>query len=92
MSGSPDPKLIADLVDANRILYSQGVVDGFGHVSVRHDKTPGHFLLSRSMAPGLVHAADIMEFDINSEAVGGAGPPSISSASSTAKSTGRART
>src|SRR5216684_1265288 len=58
-----DPALIEDLVAANRILYDQGVVDGFGHVSVRHDKRPEHFLLARSMAPGLVAAGDIMEFD-----------------------------
>src|SRR5258708_34239599 len=64
-----DPALIEDLVTANRILFDQGVVDGFGHVSVRHDKRPGHFLLARSMAPGLVAAADIMEFDRDGEAV-----------------------
>src|SRR6266568_1904539 len=64
-----DPALIEDLVAANRILYDQGVVDGFGHVSVRHDKRPEHFLLARSMAPGLVTAADIMEFDRDGEAV-----------------------
>ncbi len=60
---APDPALIEDLVAANRILYDQGVVDGFGHVSVRHDQRPDHFLLARSMAPGLVTAADIMQFD-----------------------------
>jgi len=59
--------LIDDLVAANRILYDQGVVDGFGHVSVRHDKNPEHFLLARSMAPGLVTSADIMEFDREGE-------------------------
>ena len=64
-----DPALIEDLVAANRILYNEGVVDGFGHVSVRHDKRPEHFLLARSMAPGLVEAADIMEFDQGGEAV-----------------------
>lgn len=64
-----DPALIEDLVAANRILYNEGVVDGFGHISVRHDKRPGHFLLARSMAPGLVQAADIMEFDRDGEAV-----------------------
>jgi HCOMODA/2-hydroxy-3-carboxy-muconic semialdehyde decarboxylase len=57
------PTVIDDLVAANRILYDQGVVDGFGHVSVRHDQNPEHFLLARSMAPGLVTSADIMEFD-----------------------------
>jgi HCOMODA/2-hydroxy-3-carboxy-muconic semialdehyde decarboxylase len=64
-----DPTLIDDLVAANRILFDQGVVDGFGHVSVRHDQRPEHFLLARSMAPGLVAAADIMEFDREGEAV-----------------------
>src|SRR5712671_6329734 len=37
-SPAPDPRLIADLVTANHILYDQHVVDAFGHVSVRHDK------------------------------------------------------
>lgn len=55
--------LVGDLVAANRILFDQGVVDGFGHVSVRHDKDPSRFLLSRSMAPGLVTAADILQVD-----------------------------
>jgi HCOMODA/2-hydroxy-3-carboxy-muconic semialdehyde decarboxylase len=64
-----DPALIEDLVAANRILYDQGVVDGFGHVSVRHDKNPEHFLLARSMAPGLVTTADIMEFDRDGNAI-----------------------
>ena len=59
----PDPALVEDLVAANRILYNEGVVDGFGHVSVRHDKSPERFLLARSMAPGLVTAADILEHD-----------------------------
>lgn len=64
-----DPALIDELVAANRILFDQGVVDGFGHVSMRHDKNPAHFLLARSMAPGLVTARDIMEFDAGGEAV-----------------------
>src|SRR2546423_5816284 len=68
-SPTADPALIEDLVAANRILYDQGVVDGFGHVSVRHDKNPEHFLLARSMAPGLVTAADIMEFDLDGNAI-----------------------
>jgi hypothetical protein len=56
-----DPKLVDDLVYANRILYQQDVLDGFGHVSVRSDKDPSHFLMSRSIAPGQVTARDIME-------------------------------
>ena len=64
-----DAALIDDLVTANRILYDQGVVDGFGHVSARHDKDPARYLLSRSMAPALVTPADIMEFDLDSNPV-----------------------
>lgn len=64
-AGPADPALIEDLVAANRILFDQGVVDGFGHVSARHDRNPDRFLLSRSMAPGLVTPADIMEFDLD---------------------------
>ena len=65
-----DSALLEDLVTANRILFREGVVDGFGHVSVRHDKRAGCFLLSRSMAPGLVSALDIMAFDLDGETVG----------------------
>ena len=64
-----DPKLLEDLVYANRILYQQDVLDGFGHVSARSDKDPSHFLMSRSMAPGLVTSNDIMEFDSDGEPV-----------------------
>jgi len=62
-----DPHLIEDLVYANRILYQQEVLDGFGHVSVRSDKDPSHFLMSRSMAPALVTSNDIMEYGSDGE-------------------------
>jgi len=65
----PDPKLIEDLVAANHVLYDLGVVDGFGHISVRHDKDPTHYLMSRSMAPALVEAGDILEYDLDSNAI-----------------------
>jgi HCOMODA/2-hydroxy-3-carboxy-muconic semialdehyde decarboxylase len=64
-----DPQLIDDLVAANRILHDQGVVDGFGHVSARHNTDPARFLLARSMAPGLVTVDDIMEFDLGGDAL-----------------------
>lgn len=51
--------IIDDLVTANHILYNEGVVDGFGHISVRHPTRPDRFLLSRSIAPGTVNAEDI---------------------------------
>jgi ribulose-5-phosphate 4-epimerase/fuculose-1-phosphate aldolase len=64
-----NPELVDKLVAANRILYRQGVVDGFGHASVRHDKSPGHFLLARNMAPGMVCRADILTFDLDGAAL-----------------------
>jgi len=70
---APDPALLDRLVLANRILYHQGVVDGFGHVSARHDRAPGHFLLARNMAPGLVHREDLITFDLDGEALDAAG-------------------
>ncbi len=68
-TGAHDPKLIEDLVYANRILSDQGVLDAFGHVSVRDDKNPNGFLMSRSLAPALVTSSDILEFDRNGEPV-----------------------
>ncbi len=60
---------IRELVDANHILFDQGVVDGFGHVSVRHPERSDRFLLARSMAPALVTEADVLEFDLDGNAV-----------------------
>jgi len=65
---------IGELVSANHILFDQGVVDGFGHVSVRHPDNPEHFLLSRSMAPGLVTEKDVLEFDLDGNQVVPNGP------------------
>ena len=55
-----DSAILDDLVVANHILFDQGVVDAFGHVSVRHDKDPTRFLLARNMAPGQVELAEIV--------------------------------
>ena len=68
-AGPVDPALIDDLVAANRILADQGVVDGYGHASVRHPADPQRYLMSRSIAPETVTAADIMEYDLDSVAV-----------------------
>jgi ribulose-5-phosphate 4-epimerase/fuculose-1-phosphate aldolase len=62
--------LIDDLVVANHILASQGVLDGFGHVSIRNPGNPNHYFVSRSLAPGLVTAADIIEYDLDSNPIG----------------------
>jgi HCOMODA/2-hydroxy-3-carboxy-muconic semialdehyde decarboxylase len=65
---------IRELVDANHILFDQGVVDGFGHVSVRHPERPDRFMLARSMAPALVTEQDILEFDLDGNPVVPNGP------------------
>ena len=65
MPQAASPDLIDDLVVANHILVNEGVLDGFGHISVRHDSEPGLFLIARSMAPGLVQAADIVMCDLD---------------------------
>ena len=62
---SASTELIDDLVTANHILVHEGVLDGFGHVSVRHDRRDDRFLIARSMAPALVSAQDILECDFD---------------------------
>ena len=66
---APASELVENLVVANHILFDQGVVDAFGHISVRHDSRPDRFLLARNMAPGQVTADDIVEFTLDGEAV-----------------------
>src|SRR6267154_3670763 len=68
------PLLVEDLIDANRILYHLGVVDGFGHVSARHPTDASRFLISRSMAPALVTAADLMAIHLDGRPVSDNGP------------------
>jgi HCOMODA/2-hydroxy-3-carboxy-muconic semialdehyde decarboxylase len=52
---------------ANRILAHEGIVDAFGHISVRHPTDPGRFLISRHRAPELVAPADILEYTLDTE-------------------------
>ena len=61
--------VLEDLAAASRILVDQGVFDAAGHASMRHPGNPKHFLMSRSLAPQLVTANDIMEFDLESVAI-----------------------
>ena len=63
-------ELLDDLVAANRVLAMEGVLDGYGHVSVRAQARPGHFILSRSLAPQLVTRADLIEHGPDSEPIG----------------------
>jgi HCOMODA/2-hydroxy-3-carboxy-muconic semialdehyde decarboxylase len=69
-AADPDEKRrIDDLVIANHILANQSILDAWGHVSIRSAKNPKHFYLSRSLAPALVKAEDIMEYDEDSKPV-----------------------
>lgn len=69
-SSSPvDPALIRELVLASHILARHGVLDAWGHVSVRHPANPQRYLMSRARAPALITADDIMEFDLDSNPV-----------------------
>jgi ribulose-5-phosphate 4-epimerase/fuculose-1-phosphate aldolase len=63
-----------ELAVANRILGHEGVIDAFGHVSLRHPERPDRYLLSRSRAPALVEPDDILEFTLDSEPVE---PPTV---------------
>jgi HCOMODA/2-hydroxy-3-carboxy-muconic semialdehyde decarboxylase len=58
-----------DLVIANRILANEGVVDAFGHVSIRSPENPNRYFQSRSRAPELVTTDDLMEFDLAGDAI-----------------------
>lgn len=78
ISGGPvEANVIADLAAASRILAKQGVVDGFGHVSMRHPLNPSRYLMSRSKAPALVTPEDIIEYDLESVAVNANGRASF---------------
>ncbi len=57
-----------ELVIGNRILANEGVVDAYGHLSVRHPNDPERYLMSCSRAPALVTLDDIMEFTLDGEA------------------------
>ena len=70
-----DATLIDKVVTANHILADHGVVDGFGHASARHDRSPEHFLLSRNRAPALVTREDIVTYDLDGNAVDAEGRP-----------------
>ncbi len=63
------------VVSANRILAREGVVDAFGHVSIRHPERPDRFLMARSRSPELVTYDDILEFDLGGEPIDPNGPP-----------------
>ena len=75
--GKVPAERIADLAAASRILAAQGVVDGFGHVSMRHPSAPDRYLMARSLAPALVTPKDIIEYDLDSNPCNAAGRSSF---------------
>ena len=76
-AGPIDPALMQDLVVANHVLTDLNVIDGFGHVSMRHPTDPNRYLMGRSVAPALVTADDIMEYDLDSHPVDAKGRASF---------------
>jgi ribulose-5-phosphate 4-epimerase/fuculose-1-phosphate aldolase len=70
MSGESSLEIaLEELVVANRILANEGVIDAFGHVSVRDPRRPDRYLLARSRSPELVERRDIMEFDLDNRPI-----------------------
>ena len=72
-----DQELLDDLVAANRILAEHGVIDAYGHVSIRHPENPERFFLARAIAPETVERADILEYDLDGNAVDARGRDSV---------------
>jgi len=60
---------IEDLALASRILANEGVLDAYGHVSIRHPSDPSRYLMARSLPPALITPADILAFDLASKPV-----------------------
>ena len=72
-SAVPLASILDELVTANRILAREGVVDAFGHVSIRHPALPDRFILSAARAPDCLEAEDLMEFTLEGAPLDAAG-------------------
>jgi ribulose-5-phosphate 4-epimerase/fuculose-1-phosphate aldolase len=59
---------ILDLVIASRTLAEHGVIDAYGHATVRSESNPQRYYMARNLAPELVDEEDILEFDLDSNA------------------------
>jgi HCOMODA/2-hydroxy-3-carboxy-muconic semialdehyde decarboxylase len=68
-AGPLEPLLLEDLALSYRILTDRGIMDGLGHVSIRHPANPKHYLISQNRATGVVTPADIIELDLDSRPV-----------------------
>jgi HCOMODA/2-hydroxy-3-carboxy-muconic semialdehyde decarboxylase len=67
-----------DLVAANRILAEHGVIDAYGHVSLRSPDDPNRFFIARAIAPETVQAEDILEYDLDANPLDPRGRDSVS--------------
>jgi len=67
--GPVEPSALEDLVLASHILAEQGVLDGYGHCSIRHPHAKERFFLSASLSPAVIATGDIMEYDLDSNPV-----------------------
>jgi ribulose-5-phosphate 4-epimerase/fuculose-1-phosphate aldolase len=67
---SEQQALFEDLVDANHILYNNGIVDGYGHVSVRHPDHPDRFVMAAAVSPGRVRDTDLISLDFDGKVIG----------------------
>ena len=71
-------ELLLDLVAANRILAAHGVIDAYGHVSLRSPRNPQRYYLARSLAPEAVRREDLIEYDLDSKPLDDQGRDSMS--------------
>jgi ribulose-5-phosphate 4-epimerase/fuculose-1-phosphate aldolase len=72
-----DENLLDDLVAANRILAEYGVIDAYGHVSIRSPEDPKRFFLARAIAPETVQREDILEYDLDAQALDARGRDAV---------------
>ena len=68
---------LEDLVAAYRILAEQGVIDAYGHVSLRSPRDPARYYLARSIAPEKVQEEDLLEYDLDSRPLDARGRESV---------------
>jgi ribulose-5-phosphate 4-epimerase/fuculose-1-phosphate aldolase len=68
---------LEDLVAANRILAEHGVIDAYGHVSLRSTRDPKRFFLARAIAPETVQLEDILEYDLDCQPIDARGRDSV---------------
>src|SRR5260221_6523528 len=68
---------LEDLVAAYRILAERGVIDAYGHVTVRSPKNPKRYYLAKSIAPEKVRPEDLIEYDLDSKPLDDNGRESV---------------